>query len=109
MKGLPLIILQPFIPMHAEITHKIPQGKLVRISLEYDTTILQNIKICGDFFIHPEETIEEMERALYHLPVEASEGRIQRLLDCAVQTKNAQLIGIDTQSVAKLIHEAIYQ
>lgn len=95
--------------MHAEITHKIPHGKLVRISLDYDTTILHDIKICGDFFIHPEETIEEMERALYHLPVEAAETRIQQLLDRAVQTKNAQLIGVDTQTVAKLIHEVIYQ
>ena len=95
--------------MHVEITHKIPQGKLVRISLDFDTTILQNIKICGDFFIHPEETIEEMERALYHLPVETAETRIQQLLDRAVHTKNAQLIGVDTQNIAKLIHEAIYQ
>ncbi len=95
--------------MHTEITHKIPQGKLVRISLDFDTTILQNIKICGDFFIHPEETIEEMERALYHLPVESTEERIKHLLDHAVHAKNAQLIGIDTQSVARLIHEAILQ
>jgi lipoate-protein ligase A len=95
--------------MHTEITHKIPHGKLVRISLDYDTTILQDIKICGDFFIHPEETVEEMERALFHLPVEATESRIKGLLDRAVHQKNAQLIGVDTQSVAKLIHEAIWQ
>ncbi len=95
--------------MHAEITHKIPQGKLVRISLDFDTTILQNIKICGDFFIHPEETIEEMELVLSHLPVEAGEFRIKQLLDHAVEKKHAQLIGVDTQSIAKLIHEAIIQ
>ena len=81
----------------------------MRISLEYDTTILHDIKICGDFFIHPEETVEEMERALYHLPVEATEARIKHLLDHAVHQKNAQLIGVDTASVAKLIHEAIWQ
>ena len=95
--------------MHTEITHKIPNGKLVRISLDYDTATLQRAKICGDFFIHPEETIEEMEFVLRHLPVEAGEERIKRVLDAVVLTKNAQLIGIDTQSVAKLIHEAIYQ
>lgn len=95
--------------MHTEITHKIPQGKLVRISLDFDTATLQHIKICGDFFVHPEETIEEMERVLLHLPVEAGEGRIQELLDHVVAHRGAQLIGIDTQTVAKLIHEAIYQ
>ncbi len=95
--------------MQKEIIHKIPNGKLVRISLEYDTTILQKIKICGDFFVHPEETIEEMEKVLRHLPVEAGEIRIKQKLDEVAHSKNAQLIGIDTQTVASLIHEAIYQ
>lgn len=95
--------------MQTEITHKIPNGKLVRISLEFDTTILQKIRICGDFFIHPEETIVDMENALFNLPVESSEERIQSLLDQAVHKKKAELIGIDTATVAKLIHEAIYQ
>ena len=82
---------------------------MVRLSLEFDTTILQGAKIYGDFFIHPEETIEELEQALFRLPVEATEERIKHLLDQAVHQKNAQLIGIDTQTVAKLIHEAINQ
>jgi hypothetical protein len=55
------------------------------------------------------ETVEEMERALYHLPVESAEMRIKQLLDRAVEARHAQLIGVDTASVAKLIHEAIYQ
>ncbi|MFH0970322.1 MAG: hypothetical protein V1776_02570 [Candidatus Diapherotrites archaeon] len=95
--------------MHADITYKVPKGKLLRLSLEYDTTILHHCKMCGDFFIHPEETIHEMEHALYRLPVEASESRIRELLDRAVERKGAQLIGINTESIAKLIHEAIVQ
>lgn len=95
--------------MHAEIIHKIPGGKLVRLSLEYDTAVLNHARICGDFFIHPEETIIEMENALLSLPVEAEVERIQQLLDRVVIRRNAQLIGIDTRTVATLIHEAIYQ
>ncbi len=95
--------------MHAEITHKIPQGKLVRLSMDYDTTILQKIRICGDFFIHPEETILDMEGVLTSLPVEAGEERIRHLLDRAVEHRHAQLIGIDTLTLARLIHEAINQ
>lgn len=108
-KSNPLIIERYYIFMHAEITHKIPNGKLVRISLEYDTATLQHIRICGDFFIHPEETIDEMERSLHALPVEATIERIQHLLDQSVETKKAQLIGIDTLSVATIIHEVIHQ
>jgi hypothetical protein len=95
--------------MHAEITHKIPNGKLVRLSLDYDTTILIHAKICGDFFIHPEETVMDMENILLALPVESEAERIQMLLDRVVNKHHAQLIGVDTKTIASLIHEAIYQ
>lgn len=95
--------------MHTEITHKVPGGKLLRMSLEYDTTVLLRAKICGDFFIHPEETIMDMERVLLSLPVESEMERIKELLDRAVNHHHAQLIGVDTKTIAELIHGAIYQ
>ncbi len=93
--------------MHTEITHKVPNGKLLRITLEYDTTTLEKIRICGDFFCHPEETIEGMEKALNHLPVEAKPERIKHVLDEVVAQKKAQLVGFDTETLSKLISEAI--
>ena len=93
--------------MRTEITHKVPNGKLLRISLEYDTTTLLSAKICGDFFCHPEETIEAMEKALYHLPVEAKPERVKHLLDHVTTEKKAQLVGFDTETLSKLICEAI--
>ncbi|MEK6821258.1 MAG: hypothetical protein AABY11_02570, partial [archaeon] len=91
--------------MHAEITHKIPQGKMVRLSLEYDTATLQEATICGDFFVHPEETIHAMEEALVNLPVESVPARVKELLDRVVQKHHAELIGIDTETLSKLICE----
>ena len=93
--------------MRTEIIHKIPQGKLVRLFLDFDTTHLLSIKICGDFFIHPEETVIEMERLLTHLSIESSTSRVKMLLDRAVDTHHAQLIGVDTQTLSQLICEAI--
>ena len=93
--------------MHAEIIHKIPNGKLVRLFLDFDTTHLLSIKICGDFFIHPEETVLDMERALTHLPIECGSARAKRLLDRAVEGTHAQLIGLDTLTLSTLICGAI--
>ncbi|RLF39876.1 MAG: hypothetical protein DRN12_06345 [Thermoplasmata archaeon] len=52
--------------MKTEYDYKPPNGKLLRISLEYDEKkrIIQNIQITGDFFIYPEEGIEELEKNL---------------------------------------------
>lgn len=95
--------------MRAEITHKVPNGKMLRMTLEYDTATLQEARICGDFFVHPEETIVAMEEALVNLPVESVPSRVQEILDRVVQKNEAELIGIDTETLSKLIHEAIHQ
>jgi hypothetical protein len=46
--------------MKANTTYKIPQGKLLRISLEYNEKkeIIDKISIMGDFFAYPEESME---------------------------------------------------
>ncbi|MDP2666048.1 MAG: hypothetical protein Q8P05_00925 [Candidatus Diapherotrites archaeon] len=95
--------------MRADITHKIPQGKMVRLTLEYDTTILHSAQICGDFFVHPEETIAAMEQALVKIPVESTRERVQHILDGVVERHHAQLIGVDTPTLSQLICEAINQ
>jgi hypothetical protein len=43
---------------------KVLNGKLIRIVSEFDKNKLKNIKICGDFFIHPEETIVFLEEEI---------------------------------------------
>lgn len=93
--------------MRTEILYKIPNGKMVRLYLDFDTTLLNYIQICGDFFVHPEETISEMERALTRIPIESGRGRVKGLLDRVVENNDAELIGVDTQSLADLICEAM--
>ena len=38
--------------------YKVPKGKLVRVHLRINDNKIQNIKLTGDFFLHPEESIE---------------------------------------------------
>ena len=95
--------------MQTSIIHKVPKGKLLRMELEYDTATLRSAKICGDFFIHPEETVVEWEKTLQRIPVEAKPERIKQKLDSVVEKNNSKLLGVDTGTIAKLIHEAIRQ
>lgn len=44
--------------------YKIPEGKLVKIELEVKKGIIKKIKITGDFFMHPEEAIDGLEKSL---------------------------------------------
>ena len=49
--------------MKGTASRKIPGGKMVKVSVEYGY-VLENVKITGDFFLHPEESIEDIERAV---------------------------------------------
>jgi hypothetical protein len=43
---------------------KIPGGKLIRVKFSKRDDKISNIMISGDFFLHPEDEIEELERRL---------------------------------------------
>jgi len=54
--------------MHRIGEHKAKKG-LVRVEFDEENGVAEHVKITGDFFIHPEETIHELERELegHHL------------------------------------------
>jgi lipoate---protein ligase len=44
--------------------HKVPGGKLLRIELELEGSVVARAEVRGDFFAHPEEAFEAAEQAL---------------------------------------------
>ena len=50
-------------------TEKVPGGKLVRIKVDFnpDEGIIESVKMHGDFFMHPEEFVEDIEQLLVNL------------------------------------------
>ena len=52
--------------MKGKTIYKVPNGKLLKIYLDYDkrSLIINNINIMGDFFVYPEESIEKIENKL---------------------------------------------
>ncbi len=43
---------------------KVSNGKLIKVIGEFDNGKLKAIKVCGDFFIHPEESIILLEQEI---------------------------------------------
>jgi len=50
--------------MQSKSVYKIPDGKLLKISLNHTNNKITEIRIMGDFFAYPEESIEIMETKL---------------------------------------------
>jgi lipoate---protein ligase len=87
-------------------TRKIPGGKMVRVEVTYDTKI-ETVKITGDFFLHPEETLELIQQTLTgcHLPIRKNE-LIDDIENLLVEQK-AEFIGASVIDLINILAEAL--
>jgi len=76
-------------------------GKIVKIKLAYkqESQLIHSIRITGDFFVHPEETIEQLEQGLCGVKLEKEDlkNKIQAIL------KNAEFFGFEIDSLVDII------
>lgn len=87
--------------MHAQSVYKIPQGKLLKISLEYNkkkNTII-SITITGDFFIYPEESIEQLEETLRNTEFEREQ--LREKIQKTMELHHMQCIGIHAEGLTQ--------
>ncbi len=82
--------------------YKVPGGKMVRIQMELNGDRITNIRITGDFFLHPEEAIFELERALVGKRVR--EGEIGSVVEKALS--KCQMVGISPMDLRSAIMKA---
>ncbi len=71
-------------------------GKLLRVRMtvtEDNPPVIQTIRITGDFFMHPEEAIEDLEKVLIGAPLDeaALRERVQTFFDADVQVVGANV------------------
>ncbi len=79
--------------------------KLIKIELTYHQKSMEikSIKITGDFFLHPEETIEKLEESLVgvKLKKESIKNKIEAIL------KNSEFYGFDVDSLSNAIVDCV--
>ena len=83
---------------------KAREGTLVKVEVEYDETI-KKLNITGDFFLHPEDVLDEIEKSMIGLEKDVSfDTLVFKIHEIA---GDARMIGISPESLALVIREAL--
>ena len=90
--------------MIGKSVYKVPDGKLVKITLEVEDDQIISIKITGDFFLHPENGLELIENTLVGEKLHA--GKLIGKINQVVQQKKLELYGLDPHSLVEAINLA---
>ncbi|MEM2759429.1 MAG: lipoate protein ligase C-terminal domain-containing protein [Nitrososphaerales archaeon] len=79
--------------------------KLLRVSLEYDEVndAVQSIKITGDFFIYPEESLDKLESSLVGARLERDP--IKQKID--LWLRDSEVYGFDSVSLTEAILRSV--
>ncbi len=75
-------------------------GKLLKIYLEYDNLIRQ-IKITGDFFLYPEEGIEQLQLQL--IGTELTKEKLIERITHILTTEKLEPYGFNSEQLAEAI------
>jgi len=81
--------------VNKRINYKVPNGKLIRIEANLEGNVLKDVKITGDFFLYPEEKVEEIEKALHERKLLRKE--IEKTILKVVKENKINLLGVSVK------------
>lgn len=86
--------------MNSKSVYKVPNGKLLKISLEYNDNNKQisNLHITGDFFIYPEEAIEIIEKQLINTKL--NKKILKEKINDIIKENKIEFIGLNPEALA---------
>jgi lipoate-protein ligase A len=79
--------------------YKIPGGKLLVAETEVKDGVLITVKVMGDFFMHPEEAINDLEEALRGIQV----SKIDETVGAFFGENEITLFGISEKDFAHVL------
>ena len=88
--------------MESFAEQKVTGGKLVGVQLKFSDRI-ESIKILGDFFLYPEESLYKIEQTLLGLYINSSEEEIVERISKVVSEEKAEMIGVTPEAIAETI------
>ena len=83
--------------------YKVPGGKLLAAELGVEGGRLVGVKITGDFFMHPEAAIIELEKALDNIPIADLEDNVNRFF----KDNDVTLFGVAAGDFVKVVRLAL--
>jgi hypothetical protein len=84
--------------------YKAPGGKLVRVQLKEEQGEIRSVRITGDFFLIPEESLGKLEKMLEDAPMREKELRL--LVDRFFRGTGAQGLGVSSDDFVMAILSA---
>ena len=81
--------------------YKVPNGKLLKVSLEKEGNKIKKITINGDFFAYPEDCIEKIESEL--VGKEVDKERLESAIKNIITTNELKIVGFDETSLTAAI------
>lgn len=86
--------------------YKVPGGKLVAVDVEADAGVLTRVALSGDFFLEPDDALEQINAALVGLPSKSSVADIAQAITDRLSPQ-VQLIGFTPEAVGIAVRRAL--
>ncbi len=86
--------------------YKVPGGKLVKVDFSVNGDALHAVVVSGDFFLYPEETLEDIRMSLEGLPVSIDEAAIADHIRSRIDP-GAELLGTSPEAIAIAVRRAL--
>ncbi|NIH73131.1 hypothetical protein FHV99_000306 [Ochrobactrum sp. P20RRXII] len=90
--------------MHGE--YKVHGGKLVVVDLDVRDGRLSNVQVAGDFFLEPDEALEDIRNAVEGLSADASSEQIADAVRAGLRP-DAMMLGFSPEAVAIAVRRAL--
>lgn len=90
------------IPLSAD--YKAPGGKLLRVRLRQTGDRIDSVRISGDFFLIPEDSLPKLEKMLEDVPLREKELKL--LVDRFFRGTSAKGLGVEPDDFVKAILSA---
>ena len=87
--------------MQSQSIYKVPDGKLLKIFLEYNkkNNQIESLKITGDFFAYPEEAIEILEYKLKN--TELKREFLIKKINSIIKENKIEFIGLNAEGLTE--------
>lgn len=86
--------------------YKTPGGKLVSVSFDVVDRHLRNVQVSGDFFLYPEEALDDIRGALEGIPAESTRGAIVERVDSSLAA-GVSMVGFSSDAVAIAVERGL--
>ncbi|TQF66419.1 lipoate--protein ligase family protein [Rhodococcus spelaei] len=86
--------------------YKVPGGKLVVVDVEVEDGRLAQVSLSGDFFLEPDEALDDIVEAVTDMPVTADAAQFGQAITRALGAE-ASMIGFTPESVGIAIRRAL--